>query len=89
MDKASIWLAIRNPVFRKYWLAALISGICEGHNTAAFSVLGKTAESALYPLMSTLALLALFTLPAGTLQTWPIAAILWITNLWQARWCLV
>lgn len=71
LNKASIWLALENSAFRKYWLAALISGTCTAaHNTAVFSVLGKLHDSALViSLMSTLSALpfALFTLPAGAL----------------------
>jgi MFS family permease len=87
--KTSIWLALRNPVFRAYWLAALVSGTCvAAHNTAAFSVLGKERESALLiSLMSTLSALpfALFTLPAGAFaDTVDRKKILYGTNLWQA-----
>ena len=85
----SIWLALRNPVFRKFWLATVISGICvAAHNTAAFSVLGKMGNSAfLISLMSTLSALpfALFTLPAGALADMVNRKkILCAVNLWQA-----
>jgi hypothetical protein len=55
-DKTSIWLALKNPVFKRYWLAALVSGTCvAAHNTAAFTVLGQGDDSAiLISLMSTL-----------------------------------
>ncbi|HEY5777176.1 MAG TPA: MFS transporter [Terrimicrobiaceae bacterium] len=87
--KTSIWLALRNRVFRAYWLAALVSGTCvAAHNTAAFSVLGKERESALLiSLMSTLSALpfALFTLPAGAFADMvDRKKILYGTNLWQA-----
>ncbi len=87
--KTSIWLALRNPVFRGYWLAALVSGTCvAAHNTAAFSVLGKERESALLiSMMSTLSALpfALFTLPAGAFADMvDRKKILYGTNLWQA-----
>ena len=88
-QKTSIWLALKNPVFKGYWLAALVSGTgVAAHNTAAFAVLGKESESAiLISLMSTLSALpfALFTLPAGALADMVNRKkILYGTNLWQA-----
>jgi MFS family permease len=87
--KTSIWLALKNPVFKGYWLAALISGTCvAAHNTAAFSVLGQESDSTiLISLMSTLSSLpfALFTLPAGALADMAERKkILYGTCLWQA-----
>ncbi|HEY5894765.1 MAG TPA: MFS transporter [Chthoniobacterales bacterium] len=87
-NKASIWLALKNPDFRKYWLAALISGTCvAANNTAVFSLLGKLHESALViSLMSTVSSLpfALFTLPAGALaDIVDRKRMLCATNLWQ------
>ncbi len=87
--KTSTWLALRNPIFRGYWLAALVSGTCvAAHNTAAFSVLGQEEESALLiSLVSTLSALpfALFTLPAGAFaDIVDRKKILYGTNLWQA-----
>ena len=87
--KTSIWLALRNPVFKGYWLAALVSGTCvAAHNTAAFSVLGQESNSIiLISLMSTLSSLpfALFTLPAGALADMTERKkILYGTSLWQA-----
>ena len=36
MTKTSSWTALRNPVFRKLWIASLISGTCvAAHETAA------------------------------------------------------
>jgi MFS family permease len=89
MSKTSIWLALNNQVFRRFWLAILISGTCfAAHNTAAFWVLGQTGDSAfLISLMSTLSALpfALFTLPAGALADMvDRKQILCGTNLWQA-----
>ncbi len=89
VSKTSIWLALSNPVFRGYWLAALTSGTCiAAHNTAAFSVLGHENQSALLiSLMSTLSALpfALLTLPAGALaDIVNRKKILCGTNLWQA-----
>ena len=87
--KTSIWLALKNPVFKGYWLAALVSGTCvAAHNTAAFSVLGQESNSTiLISLMSTLSSLpfALFTLPAGALADMTERKkILYGTSLWQA-----
>ncbi len=88
-NKASIWLALENPVYRKYWFAALISGIClAAHNIAILSLLGKLEDSALIiAMMSTLSALplALFTLPAGALaDIVDRKKMLYGTNLWQA-----
>jgi MFS family permease len=88
-DKTSIWLALKNPVFKRYWLAALVSGTCvAAHNTAAFTVLGQGDDSAiLISLMSTLSSLpfALFTLPAGALADMAERKkILCATSTWQA-----
>jgi hypothetical protein len=86
--KTSIWLALRNPIFRGYWLAALVSGtFVAAHNTAAFSVLGQEQESALLiSLMSRVSALPfLFTLPAGAFTDMlDRKKILYGTNLWQA-----
>ena len=87
--KTSIWLALKNPVFKGYWLAALVSGTCvAAHNTAAFSVLGQESDSAiLISLMSTLSSLpfVLFTLPAGALADMAERRkILYGTSIWQA-----
>jgi MFS family permease len=87
--KTSTWLALRNPIFRGCWLAALVSGTCvAAHNTAAFSVLGQEQESVLLiSLVSTLSALpfALFTLPTGAFADMvDRKKILYGTNLWQA-----
>ena len=87
--KASIWFALENPVFRKYWLAALVSGTClSAHNIAVFSLLGKIQNSALViALMSTVSALplALLTLPAGALaDIVDRKKILCGTNVWQS-----
>ncbi len=88
-NKASVWLALENPVYRKYWLAALVSGTCiSAHNIAIFSLLGKIHNSAfIIALMSTLSALpfTLFTLPAGALaDVLDRKKILYGTNLWGA-----
>ena len=71
MTKSSIWTALRNPVFRKLWIATVISGTCvAAHNSAATWVMnGLTGSPFLISLMSTVASLPffLFTLPAGAL----------------------
>ena len=65
------WTALRNPAFRKLWIAAVISGTCMlAHENAATSMMNILAGSPLLlSLMSTAASLAffLFTLPAGAL----------------------
>ncbi len=88
-NKASIWLALENPNFRKYWFAALVSGTCvAAHNIAIFSLLGKIQDSAfIIALMSTLSALpfTLFTLPAGAIaDIVDRRKILCGANLWQA-----
>jgi len=71
MTKSSTWTALRNPVFRKLWIATVISGTCvAAHNSAATWVMnGLTGSPFLISLMSTVASLPffLFTLPAGAL----------------------
>jgi MFS family permease len=71
ITKSSTWIALRNPVFRKLWLATVISGTCvAAHETAAtWSMNLLTASPLLISLMSTVASLPffLFTLPAGAL----------------------
>jgi MFS family permease len=71
MTKGSAWTALRNPVFRRLWLATVISGTCvAAHDSAAtWSMNLLTASPLLISLMSTVASLPffLFTLPAGAL----------------------
>ncbi len=71
MKKASTWAALRNPAFRRLWIATVISGTCvAAHDNAATWMMNMLIESPfLISLMSTLASLPffLFTLPAGTL----------------------
>src|SRR6516225_335838 len=70
-DKLSTFAALQNPVFRRLWIASLISGTCvAAHDTAAVWVMNTLSSSALsLSLMSTVASLPLFlfTLPAGVL----------------------
>ena len=65
------WTALRNPIFRRLWIASVISGICvAAHNNAATYVMNTFATSAfVISLISTVASLPffLFTLPAGVL----------------------
>src|ERR1700741_4599352 len=68
---ASTWSALRNPTFRKLWIASLVSGTCvAAHDTAATWVMNTlTTSPFLISLMSTVASLPflIFTLPAGAL----------------------
>jgi MFS family permease len=70
-EKTSTWLALRNPVFRKLWLAMIVSGSCIGaHNTAIFWALNSLgASTIIISLMATVSALpyTLFTLPAGAI----------------------
>src|SRR5271165_2982636 len=89
MSKTSIWLGLRNPVFKRLWLATLFSGTCiAAHNTAAFYVFGTMGDSALLiSLMWTLSALpfALFTIPAGAFADMTVRKkILCGVSLWQA-----
>ena len=71
VEKTSTWLALRNPVFRRLWLAIVVSGSCIGaHNTAVYWALNKLGASPLHiALMATVSALpyTLFTLPAGAI----------------------
>ena len=71
MNKSSSWTALRNPVFRKLWIATVISGTCvAAHNSAATWMMNVvTGSPFLISLMATVASLPffLFTLPAGVL----------------------
>src|ERR1700730_7918844 len=70
-NSTSIWLALRNPVFSKLWLASLVSGCCvAAHDMAATWVMNTMTPSPLYlSLLSTASSLPffLFTFPAGAL----------------------
>src|SRR5499427_436747 len=71
MNESSTWMALRNPVFRKLWIATVISGTCvAAHDSAATWMMNAfTGSPFLISLMSTVASLPffLFTLPAGAL----------------------
>ena len=70
-NKSSTWTALRNPAFRKLWIATVISGTCvAAHDSAATWMMNVfTGSPFLISLMSTVASLPffLFTLPAGAL----------------------
>jgi MFS family permease len=85
----STFTALRNPVYRKLWLASLLSGICvAAHDCAATWVMYKLSPSPLFlSLMSTVASLPffLFTLPAGALaDIVDRRKLVWVMNLWLA-----
>ena len=67
----SIWVALRNPVFFKLWLASVVSGCCvSAHDMAATWVMNTMTPSPFFlSLLSTAASLPffLFTFPAGAL----------------------
>ena len=71
MTANSTWAALRNPAFRKLWIAAVVSGTCvAAHDSAATWMMNIfTGSPLLLSLMSTVASLPffLFTLPAGAL----------------------
>jgi MFS family permease len=71
MKMNSNWAALRNPAFRKLWIAAVTSGTCvAAHENAATWMMNVfTGSPLLLSLMSTVAALPffLFTLPAGVL----------------------
>ena len=71
MTTNSTWAALRNPTFRKLWIATVISGTCvAAHDSAATWMMNAFAASPfLISLMSTVASLPffLFTLPTGAL----------------------
>jgi len=58
MEKTSTWLALRNPVFRRLWLAMVVSGSCIGaHNTVVYLALHSLGGSTvLISLMTTVSL---------------------------------
>ena len=89
MEKTATWLALRNPVFRRLWLAMVCSGSCIGdHNTAVFWALNSLgASTVLISLMTTVSALpyTLFTLPAGAIADMiDRKMILLAVQLWHA-----
>jgi MFS family permease len=89
LKNTSTFSALRNPVFRKLWLASVLSGTCvAAHDCAATWVMYKLSASAFFlSLMSTVASLPffLFTLPAGALaDIVDRRKLLCIMNVWLA-----
>jgi MFS family permease len=85
----STWLALRNPVFRKLWLAMVVSGSCIGaYNTAIYWALHSLgAKTVLISLMATVSALpyTFFTLPAGAVADMvDRKKILLAVQLWHA-----
>jgi len=89
LDKTSTFAALRNPVYRKLWLAILLSGTCvAAQDTAATWTMNMLGSSTfLLSLISTVASLPffLFTLPAGALaDIVNRRKLLCLMNLWLA-----
>src|ERR1700750_2598837 len=89
MNESSTWTALRNPVFRKLWIATVISGTCvAAHDSAATWMINVSTGSPFFiSLMSTVASLPffLFTLPAGALaDIVDRRKLLWTMNVWLA-----
>jgi MFS family permease len=89
MNDTSLWKAVRNPVFRRLWMASVVSGVCvSAHDTAATWMMNTlTSSMFLISVMSTVASLPffLFTLPAGSLADMVDRKKLLCTmNLWLA-----
>jgi MFS family permease len=85
----SSWAALRNPAFRRLWIASVICGTCvAAHDNAATYLMNALAASPfLISLISTVASLAffLFTLPAGVLADHVNRKnLLCVINLWLA-----
>jgi len=88
-EKTSTWLALRNPVFGRLWLAMVVSGSCIGaYNTAVYWALHSLgAKTVLISLMATVSALpyTLFTLPAGAIaDIVDRKKILLTVQLWHA-----
>jgi MFS family permease len=89
MKRESSWIALRNPAFRKLWVASLLSGTClAAHDTAATWMM-NVLENFYWalPLMSVVASLPFFlvALPAGALADMiSRKRLLSIMNLWLA-----
>jgi MFS family permease len=86
---SSTFTALRNPTYRRIWLASLLSSVCIGaSDTTATWVMNMLSPSAfLLSLMSTVASLPffLFTLPAGALADMvDRRKLLRFMNLWLA-----
>jgi MFS family permease len=89
MTNTSLWTSLKNPTFRRLWLASVVSGICvSSHDTAATWMMNTLTPSRfLISLMATVASLPLFffTLPAGSLADLiDRKKLLCTMNLWLA-----
>ncbi|HEX7194910.1 MAG TPA: MFS transporter [Chthoniobacterales bacterium] len=89
MSSISLWTSLRNPVFRRLWIASVVSGVCvSAHDTAATWAMNTLTPSMfLISVMSTVAALPffLFTLPAGALaDVVDRKKLLCTMNLWLA-----
>ena len=89
MSNTSLWTSLRNPVFRRLWIASIVSGVCvSAHDTVATWVMNTLTPSMfLISVMSTVAALPffLFTLPAGALADMvDRKKILLTMNVWLA-----
>src|SRR5580704_7477570 len=89
MSDTSLWTSLRNPVFRRLWIASIVSGVCvSAHDTVATWVMNTLTPSMfLISVMSTVAALPLFlfTLPAGALADMVDRKKLLLTmNVWLA-----
>jgi MFS family permease len=91
MKSTSTWFSLRNPVFRRLWLASVLSGVFVSAQdvTATWLMYDLGGSSFLLSLMATAASAPffLFTLPAGVVadivnrRTLIVSAV-----LWQAAW---
>ena len=89
LSKASIWIPLKNRIFRNLWVASLLSGSAvSAYDTAATWLMNTMTPSPLFlSLMSTFATLPffLFTLPAGVLaDMFDRKKLLCFMNLWLA-----
>src|SRR6201990_2173935 len=89
MTNTSLWMALRKPVFRRLWVASLVSGVCVSpQDTAAtWMMITLTSSKFLISVMATVASLPLFffTLPAGSLADLiDRKKLLCTMNLWLA-----
>ena len=89
MSTTSIWLSLRNPVFRRLWLAGVVSSCCvSAHDMAATWVMNTLNPSPLLlALLSSAASLPFFllTLPAGAFADMvDRRKLLCVMHLWLA-----
>jgi MFS family permease len=87
--KASIWIALGNPTYRRLWLAMVISGSCiAAQNTAIYWALNALgATTVVISLMATVSAFpgTLFSLPAGAMADMvDRKKILLAVQLWHA-----